>query len=80
MSATVEEHQPRVRAGGELGQLTLMLCKYSLGVITPSELNFLAICVGPRPDTLILKIRRTISAAGSSISHLPLSSSDFLYP
>ena len=67
-------------AGGLTGHFTPMLCWYSLGVITPSERSFLAIWVGPRPDTLMRKIRRTTSAAGSSTSHLFLSSGSFLYP
>ena len=80
IAATVEEHQLCGNAGGFVGHFTPVLCKYSLGVITPSERSFLAIWVGPRPDTLMRKIRRTTSAAGSSTSHLFLSSGAFLYP
>ena len=57
-----------------------MLFQYSVGVITLSALSFFAICAGPSPATHISKIRRTISAAGSSISHSVGLSGFFLYP
>ena len=78
IAATVEEHQLCGYTGGLTGHFTPTLCRYSLGVITPSDFSRLAICVGPRPDTLIRKIRCTTSAAGSSTIHLFLSSGSFL--
>lgn len=40
IAATVEEHQLCGNAGGFVGHFTPVLCKYSLGVITPSERSF----------------------------------------
>jgi hypothetical protein len=57
-----------------------MLIQYSVGVITSSALSRFAICDGPSPDTHILNIRLTISAAGSSMSHSSLLSGFFIYP
>ena len=63
-----------------VGQFTPTLRWYSLGVSTLPAFSRLAIWVGPRPLMHIWKIRRTTSAAGSSTSHLFLSSGSFLYP
>ena len=66
--ATVSEHQLNCLAGG-LPQFLPILFQYCVGVITLSVFSFLAICVGPKPETHISKICLTIFAAGSSISH-----------
>ena len=68
---------------GRCAALRSMLAQYSEGVITFSAFRRFAICVGPRPSIHILKMRRTTSAAGSSISHLIsgfFASGSFIYP
>lgn len=77
--ATVSEHQLNCLAGG-LPQFLPILFQYSVGVITLSVFSFLAICVGPKPETHSSKICLTIFAAGSSISHSFGFSGFFIYP